>query len=59
MGLLPKSPSWPVHPRGGFEARKMALFGKLADQEDGRLAPQNSHLVGAWKPGSFRDQRWG
>ena len=30
-----------------------------ADQEDGRLVTQNNHLVGAWLPGSFLDQRWG
>ena len=29
-----------------------------ADQGDGRLVPQNSHLVRAWLPGSFMDQRW-
>ena len=31
---------------------------ELADGEDGRLGPQNNHLVGAWMPGSFMDQRW-
>jgi len=25
--------------------------------EDGRLAPQNNHLVGVWMPGSFIEQR--
>ena len=29
------------------------------DREDGRLAPQSNHLIGAWMPGSFIDQRWG
>ena len=29
------------------------LIGEPADQEDGRLAPQNNHLLGAWMPGSF------
>lgn len=29
-----------------------------ANQEDGRLVTQNNHLVGAWLPGSFLDQRW-
>ena len=29
-----------------------------ADQEDGRLAPQKNHLVGAWLPDSFMDQNW-
>ena len=32
---------------------------ELADQEDGRLAPQNNHHVKAWLPWSFMDQRWG
>ena len=31
----------------------MTLFGKLADQEDGRLMSQSNHLAGAWMPGSF------
>ena len=31
---------------------------ELADREDGRLEPQNNHLVGAWLLGSFMDQRW-
>ena len=35
----------------------MTLFGKPADREDGRLAPQNNHLLGVWMPGSFIDQR--
>ena len=42
----------------GAEARNTTLFGKLADREDGRLMPQNNHLVGVWIPGSFMDQRW-
>ena len=37
----------------------MILFEKLADQEDSRLTSQNNHLVGAWMPGSFMDQRLG
>ena len=32
---------------------------ELADQEDGRLVPQNNHLVGAWLPDSFMDKNWG
>ena len=35
----------------------MTLFRKPSDQEDGRLAPQNNHLIGIWMPGSFIDQR--
>ena len=34
----------------------MTLFGKPADQEDGRLSSQNNHLK---MPGSFWDQRSG
>ena len=32
---------------------------ELADGEDGRLVPQNNHLVRAWLPGSCMDPRWG
>jgi len=45
--------------RRGVEARNTTLFGKLPDQEDGRLMSQNNHLIGIWMPGSFIDQRWG
>ena len=31
----------------------MTLFGKPADQEDGRLMSQIKHLFGVWMPGSF------
>ena len=27
-----------------------------ADQENGRLAPLNNHLIGVWMPGSFIDE---
>ena len=37
----------------------MTLFGKLTDQEDGRLTSQNNHLVGVWMPISLIDQREG
>ena len=40
-----------------FEARKMNLFGKPADQEDDRLAPQSNHLLRVCMPGSFIDER--
>ena len=43
----------------GVEARETTSIGELVDQEDGRLAPQNNHLIGVWRPGSFLDQRWG
>ena len=43
--------------RGGGEVRKMALFRKPADWKDGRLTPQNNHLIGAWMPCPFIDQR--
>ena len=29
----------------------------LADSEDGRLMPQNNHLIWVWMPGSFIEQR--
>ena len=45
--------------RQGVETRNMTLFGKLTQQEDGRLMSQNHHLVGVWMLGSFMDQRWG
>ena len=35
------------------QARNTTLFGKLADQEDGRLMSQSNRLAGAWTPGSF------
>ena len=34
-----------------------ALFRKLADQEDGRLASQNTYLIRVWIPGSFIEHR--
>ena len=34
------------------------LIGESADQ-DGRLEPQNNHLLGVWMPGSLTDQREG
>ena len=37
----------------------MTLFGKPADQEDGRLMSQNNHLIGVWMPSSFVDQSLG
>ena len=36
----------------------MTLFRKLADKEDGRLTPENNHLVGVWMPDSFMGQTW-
>ena len=30
-----------------------------ADLNNGRLVPQNSHLIRVWMLGSFIDQRWG
>ena len=44
--------------RRGVEARKTTLFRKPANREDGRLAPQNNHLIWVWMPGSSIDQRW-
>ena len=31
----------------------MTLFGKLADQEDGRPMSQNNHFIRVWTPGSL------
>ena len=31
---------------------------KAADQQDGRLVPQNNHLIRVWMPGSSTDQGW-
>ena len=45
--------------RQGVETRNVTLFGKLTQQEDGRLMSQNHHLFGVWMLGSFMDQRWG
>ena len=38
------------------EARNTILFGKLADQEDGRLVTPKNHLIGVWMPVSFIDR---
>ena len=38
---------------------KETLIGEAADQEDGRLAPQNNRPIGFWLLVSFIDQRWG
>ena len=54
---LPKD--GPINLRQGVKARKTTLFGKPANQKDGKIAPQNKHLPRAWLPGSFMDQRWG
>ena len=40
--------------RQGIEARNI-LFGKPADQEDGRLMSQSNHLVRVWMPSSFTE----
>ena len=47
----------PVNPRDEVLRQEETLVGELADQQDGRLAPQNNHLIGVWMPGSFTDQR--
>ena len=33
------------------------LIREPADREDGKLVPQNNHLIGVWMPGPFIDQR--
>ena len=42
-----------------WEMSGWGFIWQSADQEDGSLAPQNNHLVGAWLSSSFMDQRWG
>ena len=38
--------------------KEETLFGELADwEDDGRLTPQNNHLIGIWMPASLIDQR--
>ena len=37
--------------------KEETLTGESADQEDGRLTPQNNHLIGVWMPNSSLDQR--
>jgi len=47
----------PINQETSVEARNRTLFGKLADQKDGRLISQNDHLIGVWVPMSFIEQR--
>ena len=44
--------------KDGGKRQEETLIEELADQEDGRLVPWNSHLVRAWLPGSFMGQKW-
>ena len=37
--------------------KEETLSEESANREDGRLAPQNNHLMGVWMPNSFIDQR--
>ena len=39
------------------EARDLTLFGKLEDQEDGKLMSQSYYLIGLWMLDSFIEQR--
>ena len=39
--------------------KEETLIREPADREDGRLVPQNNHLIGVWTQGSFTDQRKG
>ena len=36
-----------------------SVFGKPADQKDGRLVSQKNHLMGFWMPVSFIEHREG
>ena len=38
---------WPMNPRGVEARKRETLIREPADQEDGRLAPQNNHLMGS------------
>ena len=42
---------------GQWILERGVLIREPADWEDGRLVPQNNHLIGVWMPGSFIDQR--
>ena len=42
----------------GNESETKNFIQELADQEGGRLEPQNNQVVGTWLPGTFMDQRW-
>ena len=60
-----------AHYTAGQRLRKMRCWGKeetylsgeSGDREDGRLAPQNNHLIGVWMSRSFyqseRKKQWG
>ena len=37
------------------EGKEETLIGEPADREDGRIVPQNNHLIGVWMPDSFID----
>ena len=50
-----KTGQW-IWERRGW-GKEETLIEELADQ-DGRLVPWNNHLLRAWLPGSFMDQRW-
>ena len=39
------------------QGKEETLIRELAGLKDGKLVPQNKHLLGAWLPGSFIDQR--
>ena len=44
--------------RDGVLRQEEALIREPADREEGRLVPQNNHLVRAWLPGPLKQQRW-
>ena len=49
----------PVNLRGEGLRQGRDFIQEPGDREDDRLVPQNNHLVRAWLPGSFMDQRLG
>ena len=44
-----------LNQRQDVEIRHTSLFGKPADQEDGRVMSQKNHLIRVWMPGPFID----
>ena len=47
----------PMNPKGQVWRQERDFNRELADQENGRPAPQNSHISGVWMPSCFIDLR--
>ena len=54
-GLHDRPMNQRLNQRQDVEIRHTSLFGKPADQEDGRVMSQKNHLIGVWMPGPFID----